>query len=601
MGIQGMNDLLVIGGASFDLLHLASGSVESVGGAGLYTALAAYRCGAKVALLAPRPDPCPVSLQPLADRLTAWHGPAVDPADLPRFEIAYRESRTEYLRSSFGSVPKLTPDLLSSSLCSETLIHVTPLGDPNRQLAFLKSCRQLGASKLSAGASFVFIEQQPDTVRQVIAAADYFFLNEREAIGLYGDLDKVHAEPGKVLFITLGAKGVMVVQGDHATLVPTKAVPEVDPTGAGDSFCGATLACLAQNQHPVMAAYHAQPLVVAMVSQIGPRALLTDETTPPTSIDGRVRLNETQLNRVAEAIGQYPGTQPHNFVTLILPPVNHSAVLDYFFAATLQQFSFWSISEEKYDHPMWGTIEGQRYKGSEYLWAAWWRQESNNPGFNTPAQQLKLNHPLLLSLMKDDDGGDPLPALGLHLSQAHAYGRDMLALRLTPQDIIDEARTSTHPLQTFLSRLDQIGGYKEDPLRKKSALLAKILNQRPEKFLPFAKSEDVPPVIDYHAMRACLRLGVVEIQDELLRGKIASRHLLSSAEEWAVRLACYQAYEQLVSRSGKRYGEVGWFLFSSMRKYCLEIGEPTCSQCHLEAVCQQHRELFQPVIRTAFY
>ena len=82
-----MKNVLIVGGASMDRLHLASGSVESVGGAGLYTALAAYQAGAVVSLLAPRPEPCPASLEPLATRLSAWHGPAVAPADLPRFEI----------------------------------------------------------------------------------------------------------------------------------------------------------------------------------------------------------------------------------------------------------------------------------------------------------------------------------------------------------------------------------------------------------------------------------------------------------------------------------------------------------------------------------
>lgn len=206
-----------------------------------------------------------------------------------------------------------------------------------------------------------------------------------------------------------------------------------------------------------------------------------------------------------------------------------------------------------------------------------------------------------MKLMLADDDTNPLPASDLHLSQAQAYGHDMLALQLTPQAIINEARFSTQPLQTFLARLDQIGGYKEDPLRKKSALLAIILNQRPEKFLPFAENEDVPPVIDYHAMRACLRLGLVEMLDEQLQTKISRRELISSAQEWVVRHACYRAYEQLVARSGKRYGEVGWFLFSSMRRYSLEMDEPQCSQCHLEQVCLQKRQLFQPVIRTTFY
>jgi hypothetical protein len=38
-----MNQLLLVGGASFDVLHLADRTVECAGGAGLYTAMAASR------------------------------------------------------------------------------------------------------------------------------------------------------------------------------------------------------------------------------------------------------------------------------------------------------------------------------------------------------------------------------------------------------------------------------------------------------------------------------------------------------------------------------------------------------------------------------
>ncbi|MCA9919195.1 MAG: carbohydrate kinase family protein, partial [Anaerolineales bacterium] len=589
------------GGPSLDRLHLASGSFETAGGAGLYTALAAHRCGADITLVAPKPEPIPAPLQPLADRLIAWHGPTVSPDNLPHFEIAYTEGRTDYRQSTFGAVPQITPDLLPADLGKFSLIHVTPLGSPVLQLAFLKACRQRGAQHISAGTNFVLIERHAEVVRQVMEVADYFFLNQREAIALFGSLDKVQTTPGRVLFVTLGAHGVMVVQGDHSTVIPTTAVPETDPTGAGDSFCGATLVGLGHQQHPIIAAQQALPLVAEMVGQVGPAALLADAPAPTMALDGRVRLNETQLARVAEAIARYPGTTPHDFVTAVLPPVNHPATLDYFFAATLQQFSFWSIQDSTYDRPLWASINGQRLKGSEYLWAAFWQQELATPGFSTPQQQAELNHEKLVGLMRDDSGQDPLPALDLHLSQAHAYGRDMLALHLTPQTIIEEARAAERPLQTFLARLDQIGGYKEDPLRKKSALLAIILNQRPENFLPFAEDEDVTPVLDYHAMRACLRLGLVEVVDTQLRAKLVRRALVTPDEEWAVRQACYRAYEQLVVRSGKRYGAVGWFLFSSMRRYCLEMEETLCAQCHLETVCQKHQELFQPVIRTASY
>jgi len=51
-----MNRLLVIGSASSEVLHLEDRTVASVGGAGMYTAMAARRCGAQTAMFGPRPN-----------------------------------------------------------------------------------------------------------------------------------------------------------------------------------------------------------------------------------------------------------------------------------------------------------------------------------------------------------------------------------------------------------------------------------------------------------------------------------------------------------------------------------------------------------------
>jgi hypothetical protein len=194
-----------------------------------------------------------------------------------------------------------------------------------------------------------------------------------------------------------------------------------------------------------------------------------------------------------------------------------------------------------------------------------------------------------------------MPALDLHLEQAHSYGRDMLALQLTPQTVLGKALESTRPLQTFIDFLDQIGGYKEDPLRKKSALLALILNQRPENFLPLRDDEQVEPVIDYHAQRSCLRFGLIDVMDEELENKLCDRQILLPAEEWAVRYAAYRATEQVAVLSGKNTGAVDWFFFSNARKRCLEMSEPECGSCQVDPVCAHRKELFQPVLRTSFY
>jgi hypothetical protein len=205
----------------------------------------------------------------------------------------------------------------------------------------------------------------------------------------------------------------------------------------------------------------------------------------------------------------------------------------------------------------------------------------------------------MLAVLRADDGTDPMPALDMHLAMAQQYGRDMLALGLTPQTIMEQVKASAAPLRALFQVLDHISGYKEDPLRKKAGLLAIILQQRPEAFLA-SSEEEMPPVVDYHVMRSCLRMGLIDVVDESLVEKLAGRKLLSASEEWAVRMSAHAAVEQVVARSGKSMGAVDWFFFQA-RKRCPEMSEPLCNECSVDPACAHRKELFQPVRRTSFY
>lgn len=595
-----MKKLLVVGGASSDLLHLKDQSVTSAGGAGLYTAMAAHRCGLQVSMFSPRPDPCPEPLQPVAQKLSEWIGPDVPATQLPHFEISYRRGKTEYLEMSLGAEKALCPTMLPPDLSQYDLVHVTAVVDAEKQLSFIQACRQRGARRMSAGTYPVDVATQAYAVQIIIELVDYFFMNGQEARALFGSLNAVSAKPGKVLYVTLGAQGARIIQGDAVTPIPAVPSTELDPTGAGDTFCGATLAYLLQNEHPVMAACRAASLAAEMIGQVGPAALLSGDPPPEAPLDARVRINVGQVRKVAEMVAKLPEVSPFSFVGPQLPPAGHPRALDYFFAATLQQFGFWWEKDNRYDRPLLARADGAMLKGSDYLWAAFKRQVERDPEFCSPERQANLRREELLDVFRADDGHDPMPALDLHLEQARQYGRDMLACQLTPHSLLQDALASGRPLQAFLASLDHIGGYKEDPLRKKSGLLALILNQRPESFLPFRNGEQVAPVIDYHLMRSCLRVGLVDVIDEPLADKLSQRRIVSPAEEWAIRYPAYRAIEQIVTLSGKDPGAVDWFFFGA-RQRCPEMTEPECPLCPLDPICAHRKELFQPVLRTTLY
>jgi ribokinase len=270
-------DVFVIGTASLDVLHLADGRIaEAAGGAGLYTALAARRAGARAGLYAPRPEPLPERLQPVAQHLL-WLGPIISPEQLPRLEIQHHGGgKATLLTASWGAEAQLLPAEMPAAVTETRFVHIAALSTAQRQRDFLEALRQQAGrqSLISLGTYARLAYGETEVVRQLLAGADLFFMNENEAKGLFGDVAQARPRPGALLFVTLDAAGALVIEGENRSYIPGHPVPEVDPTGAGDTFCGATLAGLAQGISPVEAAQQAVKLAAQTVSAIGPGALL---------------------------------------------------------------------------------------------------------------------------------------------------------------------------------------------------------------------------------------------------------------------------------------------------------------------------------------
>ena len=277
-------DIFVIGTASLDILHFGGQTTHTVGGAGLYTALAAHHAGARAGLLAPRPDPMPSSFRPIAERLH-WIGPRISPEDLPRLEIEHHGGgQATLVDASWGAEAQLTPETIPAELFEASIVHIAALSTAQRQLDFLQALQRNDQTTpsdsgrplpvVSVGTYARLVYGDPDRVRRLLAGADLFFMNQNEAAGLLGRVDKARPRPGGLLFVTLGEAGALVIEEDQVTPVPGNPANEVDPTGAGDTFCGAALAFLARGERPVNAARMAVALAAKTVSAVGPAALL---------------------------------------------------------------------------------------------------------------------------------------------------------------------------------------------------------------------------------------------------------------------------------------------------------------------------------------
>lgn len=246
-GPAGGDPILVIGGVTIDTVHLPGAAHPRIspGGAGLYTALGAQAAGGRVTLFAQRPDPLPEILTPFDHRLD-WIGPVIPLADLPRLEIVhYGGGNAELRKADWGAQRNISPNDLPAGYVDGAICQISPLGPTEKQIRFAASCRGRGARAISAGTYGRAAYGESDSVRELLVEADYFFMNENEAAGLFGSADDVRARPGQVVFVTLASEGALAITEAQRIHVPAPKLEEINPTGAGDTFCGAALAVLA--------------------------------------------------------------------------------------------------------------------------------------------------------------------------------------------------------------------------------------------------------------------------------------------------------------------------------------------------------------------
>lgn len=323
----------------------------------------------------------------------------------------------------------------------------------------------------------------------------------------------------------------------------------------------------------------------------------------------RVSVDLDRVGSVGAFLKNLPACSPSDWTFEGLPPAGGRQVVDYFFMAVKHQYGFWLDDGKKYIEPMYGPIGGRRLKGSDFVWYALNRSAARDASIYNMERQSGMSDSQIFDIFADDAGHCPLPMFETHCALWREYARDMIKIGKTPKEIVDGCSREKNPVAELLRILSSVGGYKEDPLAKKAALLAVILANRPEHFLspapgahhPFPIAPfKFPPIVDYHIQRSALRIGLVRLDDPALESKIQSRKILAEEEEREVRRAVYEAMEKLEEASGKGIDSLDWFFFQNRRR-CPEMTEPECPKCEIQSVCARRKDLFQPVRRTTFY
>ena len=597
--------LVIIGGPSLDHISIDQESTSIVGGAGYLTALSARATGVSVGLVCrvPRTLPELVAAGFAPGRLDAG-GLVPTDGSLPSFSIRYDEQFVaEYEAVESGVEHATCASDVPRHWLGAQHVHISPLGGSvGRLVEVAERLRARGfGGTISAGTFPKAVEEERAAVLRLFETVDLAFMNRGEFDLLYPDGAPIYTE----LVVTDGSSSVRHWRNQTWRTEPTRAAEVVvDPTGAGDAFCGGFVAARIAGDNEIATA---QSIATIALQGLGDSSLLAAIPTErpaapaaPFAADGVVAVDAARIREVGSLLASEASGSALDFCGFPFPERDDPNAMASLALATLHQFGFWSEDDHGYVAPMWAVADGKRFKGSDFVWQAVARAVAADSSVLAP-ERLAAEPLLFDRICVADDGECPIPAAGAHRGLQQGYGAAMGEIEGGIAALVERANQSERPAATLLESLSSIPGYAEDPLAKKAILLVLILANRPEGFLDLRDPESLGPIVDYHLMRGCLRTGCVTISDPDLRRRMVERAWISAAEETAVRDACFEALGELCSASGLTVAQIDGFFFVNGRKRCLETEDAKCAECPLESGCAQATDLFQPIFRTTAY
>ena len=550
-----------------------------VGGAGFITAVAARVAGAEVGLVARTPKNLPAQVS------RAFLPGGVHPGGMapmhgvwPGFRIQYDEAGiATYTEVSSGLEGSMEPGDFPRRWLQVPWVHTSPLGGSVEcQRDFVAGLRARGwKGRLSVGTFLRGVRTQLEALRELIEDAELLFLNQAE-FGLL--FENTGLPDGLVVYETCGQEGVRVHRGGEVEEHPAMPVEVLDPTGAGDAFCGGVLGAVSVGaDRPVSVGMGLAGQVlggwgaVELLDRISPVVVLAAEDH--SAGDGLAKVDPGRVKAIGQRLKEVATAAALHFSGYPFPEVGEPYAAESLAVATLHQYGFWTENDKGYIEPMVSNIGGQSFKGSDYIWASFTRAIRQDPGVLDPERM--ASDPLLFDrICVSDEGICPVPDVGSHRALQQGFG-----LALQEQggfgSILARVNAAPKPARALLDILRTMPGYAEDPLAKKAMLLVVVLSNRPENFLKLSDPESIGPIVDYHIMRGCLRTGCVRVLDADLRERIESRAWVTGGEEAAIRKATMAAMRALCLESGLGVDAVDGYFFSNGRTRCLEMEPPS--------------------------
>lgn len=298
-------DVVVIGSINYDISvfaerHPAPGEsvlgtdhFTALGGKGANQAVAAARLGARVAMIGRVGDDDwgRESTRSLADEGIDVSMVGVDRERATGIALITIDSTAENtIVVSAGANTGLGPD--------EVAAHADAIASAGVVLAQLEVPLETAAAVGSLVQGVFCLNPAPahPLPAKVLDGVDVLIPNRSELALLAGVESITSPEeaieaaislrPGRSTVVTLGAEGAVLVEGNSSSHYPPYQVKAVDPTGAGDAFCGALAASISAGSSLSDAVRVASAAGALAVTRAGARAGMPDREQVESLIAG---------------------------------------------------------------------------------------------------------------------------------------------------------------------------------------------------------------------------------------------------------------------------------------------------------------------------
>ena len=253
MHMKNIDSILAVGSIAIDTLETPNGNHKNIlGGSATYFSVAASLL-APIKLVGVVGNDFPSSgwemfksrqinidnVQILNGKTFRWGG---------RYNHDY--STRDTLFTDLGVFDSFSPTINSQDRISSPLVFLGNI-QPDLQLSIANMIKSYDF--VVADTMNLWIDLAREKLTEVFSIANIFLINHEEAFQ-YTGLDnvqdsakKLHEAGPEVIIIKLGSKGSFLSFENNGYFIPAFPVKKVlDPTGAGDSFAGGFMACLAQ-------------------------------------------------------------------------------------------------------------------------------------------------------------------------------------------------------------------------------------------------------------------------------------------------------------------------------------------------------------------